>query len=340
MPASPPRPTRRQYRLARLITRWYLDRYYGTQDDVGGAAMFCDPDRVGHFAVTPAALRRGDGAALFRVLIATTMFQRRQDVQIMRVLRGTTRDDADELTDHRKLLELATESRCPNLSSNAALLGQCDLGKDPVTKVGFCGERPRTRCHLKHHTVVLKRYGHFGKVPTSAALMLRENGANDLAALRETVLRANADPLERALELERRLCQAWRVSDKIAAMFLSAISNPDLSPGLAPWTEGIDWRRFIVIDSNVDLFLKATGYPGPWTYDARRVFVAMLASRIDVSEGRRFLHAYNPRIIQQALYLFMSSSNRRSAERDCVSGAPATCARCALRTFCPLAPTS
>lgn len=212
--------------------------------------------------------------------------------------------------------------------------------RGPVTKAGRCGEQPGRACHLKRHTVLLKRYGHFGKVPTSAALMVREHGARDLAGLRSSVLREHEDPLERALELERRLCQAWRVSDKIAAMFLSAVSNPDLSPALAPWAEGIEWSRYIVVDSNVDLFLKQTGYPGPWTYGARRDFMARLAERVDIKALRPDLHAHNPRLVQQAIYLFMSASNRRAAPIDCALSAPASCSACApaLRRLCPVKP--
>jgi hypothetical protein len=299
--------------------------------------MFCDPAHVGHFAVAPEELRRGDGDALFRVLIATTMFQRRQDAQILRVLQGISRDDAYELTNSRRLLSLADDSPCSNLDSNAALLNRCDLSKDPDTKRGRCEYRPRTICHLKRHTVLLKRYGHFGKVPTSAALMLRENGAEDLAALRQRVLAEFDDPCERAIALEQRLCAAWRVSDKIAAMFLSAVANPDLSPGLSPWTPGIDWRRYVVVDSNVDLFLKQTGYPGPWTYEARRSFVTKLAVRVDLSELHEGMDPNNPRIVQQALYMFMSASNRRSAAVDCARAMPASCATCStsLRSICP-----
>ncbi|MCA9607809.1 MAG: hypothetical protein KC619_19505 [Myxococcales bacterium] len=335
---SAPAPTRRQYRLSRLITRWYLDRYYGTDQDVGVAAMFCDPSRVGHFAVDRDALAAGDGDALFRVLVATVMFQRRQDAQILRVLRGISEADARELTSARRLLALADKSPCDHLRSNEALIGECDLGKDPETKLGTCGRHPELACHLKQHTVLLKRYGHFGKVPTSAALNLRDHGAEELPALRTAVLRDVGDPTERAVELERRLSSAWRVSEKIAAMFLSAVANPDLSPGLAPWSEGIDWARYVVVDSNVDLFLAATGYPGPWTYAARAGFMRRLASRVDlIAEGLPDGHPINPRLVQQAIYLFMSTSNRRASPQDCAQRAPVSCATCpsSLRSICP-----
>ncbi len=333
---APASPTRRQYRLAREITRWYLTRYHDTADDVGVAAMFCDPARVGHFAVERAAIAAGDPGALFRVLVTTTMFQRRSDAQIMRVLRGISEEDARELTEVASLLQLADTSRCDLLRSNHALLTECDLGKDPVTKLGRCGRHPRRRCHLKRHTSLLKRYGHFGKVPTSAALMVRETGLADLAALRLRILGSGRSPRERAVALQGEISRAWRVSEKISAMFLSAVCNPDLSPGLAPWSGGIDWSFFVVVDSNVDLFLRDSGYPGPWTYTARRSFIERLARRVDPSTTKPSLHKFNPRIVQQAIYLFMSVSNRRATTHDCMHAAPDSCATCpsALRGAC------
>ena len=331
-----PPPTRQQYRLARLISGWYLNRYHGTPNDIGVASMFCDSERIGEFAVGRDALAAGDGSALFRVLIAATMFQRRQDAQILRILQGISRSDADEITDAPGLVKSADESPCIHLRSNATLIRDCDLGKDPVTKVGVCSRRPKLACHLKRHTVLLKRYGHFGKVPTSAALNHRDYGVCNPSALRIAVLRDSEDSMERAAELKRRLSGAWRVSEKIAALFLSAVSNPDLSPGLAPWSEGIDWTRYVVIDSNVDLFLKHTNYPGPWTYAARSAFIRRLAKRVDLADWD--LQRFNPRIVQQAIYLFMSESNRRGSLVDCAQGAPASCRTCPplLRGLCPL----
>ncbi len=58
-----------------------------------------------------------------------------------------------------------------------------------------------------------------GKVPTSAALVLREAGVASLSALRAKVLRSTRDPQERARLLEGHLSRGWRISDKIASMF-------------------------------------------------------------------------------------------------------------------------
>lgn len=321
------------------VVDWYLRNHFRTPSDPGVVHMFCDPRKVGAFAVNRRALRAGDGDALFKLLVATAMFQRRQDVQILRILRGIGREHADEIGDSRRLLSLVDGGACPHMRSTTALVAECDLSKDPVTRAGCCNANSSVTCHLKKHTELLKRYGHFGKVPTSIALMVREAGVADLAELRTTILERHEDALERARALETALSRAWRVNQKIASMFLSAITNPDLSRGLAPWTRGIDWTYFVVIDSNVDLFLSTIGYEGASTYDARREFVRALARKIDLSGLAPDVQPFNPRLVQQAMYLFMSEANRRAASADCMHIGASACRACprALRRRCPVA---
>ena len=321
------RPTRRQYAAARSVTKWYMRSYYGTEGDVGVAAMFCRSDRVGHFAIDREALADGSPEALFRLLVTMAMFQRRSDLQIMRVLRGIAYEDALELTDAARLVSLADDN-CEFGRTLDALLNQCDLGKCPETKRGVCRRRPESACHLKRHTELLKRYGHFGKMPTSAALMLRAEGVADLPSLRARVWEKTADPHARSLELEAAISRAWRISEKIAAMYLSVLTNRDLSGDLAPWADGVDTNHFVVVDSNVDLFLKAIDYRGPMTYRARRAFIQSLAVRIHLDELHPGVRRYNPRLVQQALYMFMSESNRRANTGDCCHDMPVSCGRC------------
>lgn len=330
LPAEPPTPTPAQLDATLAATAWYLRLYHDTPDDPGVARMFCDPERVGAFAVRPEALAAGEPRALFRLLVATTMFQRRADLQIERVLRGISAQDVEALTDPDALLAAADANPCPRARSLTALLTECDLTKDPQTALGTCAASPGTPCDLKRHTVLLKRYGHFGKVPTSLALTLREHGVADLAALRQRALDEATDPADAAARLESMLRRSWRVSDKIAAMALSMLTNPDLSPGLAPWSEGLDWSGYVVIDSNVDLFLRRVQFAGPWTYAARRAFILALAARIDLSALKPGLRPYNPRLVQQAMYLSQSVLNRKARPRDCAHVEPAPCGVCAL----------
>lgn len=132
------------------------------------------------------------------------------------------------------------------------------------------------------------------------------------------------------------------MSEKIAAMYLSAVTNRDLSGQLAPWADGVDSDHFVLIDGNVALFLKAVDYDGPMAYRAHRAFVQALAARVHLDEMYPSVRRYTRRIVQQALYMFMSKSNRRSSVADCSHQAPASCRRCprALASSCSLNPAS
>jgi len=298
--------------------------------------MFFDKKKVGDFAVRRQDFRAGKSTALFKVLVTCAMFQRLRDLQVMRILREMPLDVAREVSSSGRLVRLAGESACPHLASNSALLEGCDLGKDQLTGLGTCRAGTDLACHLKRHTVHLKRYGHFGKVPTSAALAIVEEGPGGLRGLYRRVLRESSSPLEVATTLESLLSRSWRVNQKIACMFLSVVTNPALGPGKAPWSEGVDWNHFVVVDSNVDLFLEAVGYRGPGTYDARRSFLQMLAQRVDLAAMRPGLASYNARLVQQAMYLFMSASNRRLLEEDCSHLGEQACAKCPgpVRVLC------
>lgn len=330
--------TARQVRVINGIVRWYLASYHGTASDLGLLPMFTDRERVGAFAVSREELGRDDGDALFRMLVATTMFQRRQDVQILRILRSLSSAEVAHLTQPKRLLRLVDQTPCEHLRSTTALHDDCDLAKHKKTKKGRCSRNPAVPCHLKTHTVLMRRYGHFGKVPTSAALMLREAGATSISELRGQIFAATTDPLERAKRLEGALSRAWRVSFKIASMFLSALSAPDLSSVPVPWTQAMDWQHFVVVDTNVDAFLKAIGYRGSSSYDARRAFIRRASERINLRSLRKGLRPVNARLVQQAMYVFMSATNRRANADDCMHSGAATCEACPVdvRKLCPV----
>lgn len=297
-------------------------------------ATFCDPARVGAFAADPKALTRGEPGTLARLLIATTMFQRLRDVLVLKILRSLSTEQVRELTELPALAAAAEQAPCPHGRSVEALRTSCDLTKQ--AGLGVCSAGAEHPCRLREHTVWLKRYGHFGKMPRSAALNLVEQGVSDLRELYERTVRESATPRAASERLIQELSRAWRFSDKLAHMFLSMLANPDLhEQGKAPWQQGLDWRYFIVIDSNVDLFLRATGYPGPWTYAARRDFLEALAERVELPAP---LHSPNPRLVQQALFVFMGESNRKASGIDCAEQAPESCLSCRgeLRMLCRL----
>ncbi len=336
-PQVPPtKPSRRQINAATAVVTWYLDLHFGRRGDSGTLDMFCDPEKVGHFSVSRDAISRSDARAMFRLLVAISMFQRRQDQQILRILRSLSRRQAGSITSQSSLLAEVKGSPCAHMKSVHSLSNECDLAKDD-DKQGCCTRNPSLACHLKEHTVLLRRYGHFGKVPTSIALAVRETAGGDLNDLRRRIMATYDEPYERAVALESALSHAWRISQKIASMFLSCVANPDLSPGASPWSDGVDWSYFVVVDSNVDLFLQSIGYLGVGTYDARRRFIREVAAGIDLSALRPTLHPFNPRLVQQAMYLFMSIANRRATEDDCGERAPATCKACPkpLTERCP-----
>lgn len=329
---STPSPTTEQIEFTSLTVQWYIATHYSHAAEPGFPTMFFDPDEVGHFAIDAEAFERGDADTLFKVLIATTMFQRRQDAQIIRVLKGMPSQIVDEICSMEALLALADEGECDALSSLESIKGTCDLGKDPVTKRGVCGYNSACACALKRHTVALKRYGHFGKVPTAAALAVKEAGASSLPELYEAVTARAPSPQEASVMLEQALMGGWRISDKITAMFLSMACDPCLSPGAsAPWARGVDPSHFVVIDSNVDLFLAHIGYDGPKTYAKRRAFIQQIARHVDLSDFVPGVSPYQPRLVQQAMYLFMSQANRRRLDHDCSHQRPSPCIQCDAR---------
>lgn len=328
-----PTPRRAQIAATRRVLGWYEERYHGRPWNLGALETFTRRSTVGYFAVSVRALRRGDDAAFFRLLIAVAMFQRRQDQQILRILRGLTAAEVAALTDPRRLLARADGTPCACLRSAAALHDDCDLTKTPAGR-GTCARAISLTCDLKVHTVLLRRYGHFGKVPTSAALSLREQGVGGVAALRRAIWARTRDPSERAVQLETALSRSWRISEKISAMYLSALTVPGLSSRRPIWS-GLDYNRFVVIDSNTDLFLKSIEYCGAWSYGARRAFIAALTERL--ARAGASVATLGPRIVQQAMYTFMSRANRLATPADCVH--EGACSRCpsGLRSLCPVA---
>lgn len=152
--------------------------------------------------------------------------------------------DAARAAGHSRILEEVVEVEC------AWLLGHA--------------------CPVKDASGALKRYGDFGKVPFSLALLPAAYGLGTLADFHARALEAAATPRARAIWLEAALCGVWRVDKKIADLFLSAVSNPDLTPGITPWRRGVDWRYFVVIDRHVVRALVDLGAPVHASYETYR----------------------------------------------------------------------
>lgn len=67
-------PTKAQIDTALEVTRWYLTTHYGTEDEPGMLAMFCDRKRIGELAIDREAMKRGDADALFSLLLHAAGF--------------------------------------------------------------------------------------------------------------------------------------------------------------------------------------------------------------------------------------------------------------------------
>jgi hypothetical protein len=292
--------------------------------------FYCDPDRVGHFAVDRDELAGGSPTALFRLLVGLSMFQARRDVLIMRQQRAMTRADVDALVSPAALARKMKRNPCVTLESARRFEDQCSVSK--AGDLVDCAHYPGGACHVKHATRLFNRVGDMGKLPTSAWLHLAKEGdLNDL--LRDAASQTD-EPSERARLLVARLSRVRRIGRKLATMFVSALSTPPLAPNLAPWFPAIDGNDLVVVDTNVTRGALALGAPSP-VYDAVTLWVQRQAGRVDLRVYRPTLPKYSPRVVQQALYVFCSKSNRVARKDPCFA-ITTPCKRCVVR-LCPFA---
>ncbi|MCB9507841.1 MAG: hypothetical protein H6697_09280 [Myxococcales bacterium] len=313
----------------RQIVGWYLRHAYGEVEGPGRVPYFADPARVGPFAVDLSALRARDDDALFRLLVLMGLYQSRRDVDIMALQRAMPARTARELLAPSRLRLLVERSRCERLRSAEAFDVGCDVYRDFDREAASCGHRPRTRCHVKDATLAIRRMGDMGMLPTSAWLHL---GSGGLRRWFEEVCAAAPSPTERARLLAARLATIHRIGPKLAAMYVSALSAPELTPGFAPWRPEIDGSRLVVVDANVARVIDHLRRGrGPHTYGRRAAWLIAVADQIDLRTLRRDLPSRSPRLVQQALYVFRSRSNRADRQDGC---AQRPCRACPSRA-CP-----
>jgi len=317
----------RALREATAVVHWYFK-----EGRTEGLPFYCDPSRVGAFAVEPAELAASTDAAIFRLFVTLSMYQALRDVVIMRQQRSLSRASMRVVADAAFVKRSIARHECPVLHSADAFEEGCDVAK--VGEVVDCGTCPGTACHVKDATVVFNRMGDMGKLPTSAWLRLWKAGG--VRAMLAEVCSEEASPTKRAALLVDRFAAVHRVGRKLATMFVSALSTPALAPGLTPWFPDIDGNDLVVVDTNVGRAVDALREPGaPRTYDARERWVREQAAQFDLREFRPDLPAYSPRLVQQALYAFCSKSNRLARGDACATRQTA-CATCAT-TICPFA---
>jgi hypothetical protein len=305
------------------VARWYFERRVATP-----LPFYCDPSRVGAFAVDPDDLAAGSDAAVFRLFVTLSMYQALRDVVIMRQQQSLPRALMRVVGDLAVVKRSIARHECPMLRTADAFEG-CNVSK--VGEVVDCGTCPGTVCHVKDATVVFKRMGDMGKLPTSAWLLLWKGGVREVLA---EVCRAEASPTKRAALLVEGFARVHRVGRKLSTMFVSALSTPALAPGLTPWFPEIDGNQLVVVDTNVARAVDALRAPGaPMSYDSRERWVREQAARMDLRVFRPELPAYSPRLVQEALYTFGSKSNR-VAHGDPCAGRATPCAAC-TPTLCP-----
>lgn len=311
------------------IVRWYLRVAYGRWEGPGCLPFFCDHSAVGRFAINLAKLKARDEGALFQLLIALSLYQSRRDVDVMVIQRNMPRRDAVALTSHRRLKVMIEDSRCDRLRTADRFDTGCDVHRDFDRDRGACNHRPRTACHVKAATRAIGRMGDMGKLPTSAMLHLGIRGMN--GAIDDAIAAADC-PRQRATWLVERLAEIYRIGIKLASLYVSALSTDELSPGNAVLSPMIRGEHLVVVDANVIRLLGTLRSDrGPKTYSALSTWLVALAERIDLSRLDPRLPVFSPRLIQQALYVFGSRSNRSARLDGCAVSA---CDECPSST-CP-----
>lgn len=309
----------------RQVVAWYFKHVYGRFEGPNVTPWYCDPALSGRFAVAPAALATGEPDALFKLFVAFAMFQARRDTVILAQQRAMSDQHVDTLASMATVERFITTSRCDALRS-AEFASRCTV----VLQNGRveCRSRPGEPCHIKDATRSLKRTGDMGKLPSSAWLhawqgeKLPNTMATTAAAARE----------KRGALLVHHFAGVHRVGQKLATMFVSALSTPALAPGLTPWFPLVDGNQLLVIDTNVARALDVLGCPTR-SYHECAVWLRSVANQIDLTPLHPGVPQRSPRLVQQALFAFCSRSNRK-ARLDLCRDRTEACAECVPR-LCP-----
>ena len=315
--AARPRPTAATT-IARMVA-WYAAHVYGRLEGPGVTPFYCDRARIGAFAVEPAALARGDDAAVFALYVALAMYQSRRDVDVMAIQRTMPRRAATAMLAPARLRVLVQTARCDHLHTAVAFDDGCSVYRVPSTGTSTCRERPRAWCHVKDATAAIGRMGDMGKLATSAWLRLRDDGDGGFATRFARVCADVAAPAARADALVADLASFYRVGVKLATMIVSALATPELAPGLTPWHPAVDARHLVVVDANVARITDALRPRGPRTFAARAAWWRRQAARLDLRTIDARWPRTSARLVQQAAYWFGSRSNRDAAGLACAA---------------------
>lgn len=310
------------------IVRWYAARIYDRIEGGRVLPFYCDPKRVGAFAVPAAELARGDEDALFRLVIALAMYQSRRDVDIMAIQRSIRGPVAAKMVEPRRLRVLVERHPCSALKTASSFDNGCDVRRSSTSAV--CARRPRTVCHVKEATAAIGRMGDMGKIPTSVWLHLTASGG--FSGLLEAACAETRSPADAADVVVRELAKIHRIGVKLATMIVSALSVPSIASGVAPWWPRLDGNHLVVVDANVARTIDALRARGPRTHEAYANWFRRHAGTINLRAVRTDWPERSPRIVQQAVYWFRSRSNRAAVGDTCAVETP--CEECITRV-CP-----
>jgi hypothetical protein len=311
------------------IVDWYLVTAFGRWEGPGVLPFYADRTRVGPFAVDLDAVAARDPEALFQVLVTLAAYQSRRDVDIMAIQRATPARQAAAMTSPHRLRVLVDRATCRNLRDASTFDRACDVRRDFARERATCDTHPRTVCHVKDATSAIGRMGDMGKTPTSAWLHLGPAGLTRWFA---EVCTADHDAHARAAGMIERVAAIYRIGVKLASMFVTALSVPELGIGVAAWAPDLNGSRIIVVDANVGHAIRVWRRGrGANTYATNARWFASAANEIDLSRLRVGLPRSSPRFVQQAVYLFRSRFNRAAHGDPC---AAAPCAACPS-SLCP-----
>jgi hypothetical protein len=305
------------------IVAWYLRTAFERWEGPGVQPFYADPARVGRFAVNLDAVAARDPAALFHVLVTLAAYQSRRDVDIMAIQQAMPARQAIAMTSPRRLRVLVEQTPCPNLRDAGTFDRACDVRRDFARDRTTCDTRPRTACHVKDATTAIGRMGDLGKTPTSAWLHL---GPAGLSRWFDEACAAHRDPHVRAANMIERVSAIYRIGVKLASMFVSALSVPELGIGAAAWAPELDGSRVVVVDANVGRAIRTWRRGrGAGTYVANARWFVEASDEINLSRLRTGLPRSSPRFVQQAVYLFRSRFNRIAHQDACAREACLEC---------------
>ena len=318
---------------AAAIYGWYVNHYWTTDNDVGTLTFLTRVDKLGYFAIDKDAIEAADEDALFKLLVLTTMFQRLRDQNVCSILRSLSNEQVNSVT-RPQLLDLSIRNaECEFCRNNEVLKGQCT-----VTKLGnskpFCDQINVVGCHIREHSHILRRYGHFGKIPSSIYHVMSSNGG--IKSLIHTAIKSSSNRVSRTKYLIESLTDVWRIGPKLASMFVSLLVTENLCKVRAPFVSEFDSSYALVIDINTMSAIERLGYTGSRSYEAQSEFIRVLAVSLTAHSdnfGTAKLEV-SPRLLQQALYMFMSKPNRQTVISDC-SHKCTDCDYCIDAKICP-----